>query len=59
MATEVIGVKLEDQQAYGIEIDGMIGVAISYAVSDLCPGLAKVLLHAAQDWAAKRDEEEE
>lgn len=55
MATEVSGVRMDDTQTFGIEIDGIIGVGIPYAVADKFPGLAPALLKATAEWARERD----
>lgn len=55
MGTEVRGVRMDDTQTFGIEIDGIIGVGIPYIVGDKFPGLTPAILKAAVEWAADRD----
>ena len=54
-ATRVCGWRLDDEQALGIDIDGIIAAKIPYVMADKFKGLAPALIKAASEWAKEYD----
>ena len=57
MAIKVHCFKTEDNQDYGIVVDGIVAVKMPCAAAAKLPGLAQALLAATQEWALERDDE--